>query len=914
MTLARIKPPSRTGGRRRQISSQARQPDAAPYNPRKDGAQCDKCPLKDSTPVRAALPKRPKLSIVGEAPGRNEELEGTPFIGASGTRLDAGCVAFGIDRSRHLHITNAVLCRPSRKLTPDEWREAMAACRPRLDKELAKAKTPWALLLGKQSLYQMNGVTDHMKNWSGAVWTSTFDPGLQTLATYHPAFAMRGRPQYFPVFYTHLERAWRYATEQDKPLRWPTIHWKPGPRQLNALERLLDNCKRLTVDVETAGPNPEAPLTAFGFGSTKLGVSVPWPPKRFYSDPREASRCLSLIKRIAAHPGIKKIAHNGIYDLTALACEGIPVQGYDSDTILKHQVVAPTLPHGLQFAALLEFGAEPWKTVYHVLGDEKGSTRFLKALEKPGERKALCVYNAKDCISDSILDRALDRRLKETHRGFEQFEGYLARSLVSLHMRNDGAQINVSVLKDHDRILSGRWKAARRQLRKIAGAVGHTAESEKALAEVARKNLAKKANAKRRSKRQKKLHRPKLIKVGFNPASSKHLHELFFERLGCRPLRYSMQTGLPSLDNKVIRHYLVDARPAVRTSAQTLVRFRRWQKLLRTYVQRLVYDEHGIIHADAKVWGAHTGRWSYGSKSCPFSPQTIPKPKFRQAKRLDPITKKPRKILVAPGLRDIIGVRPGNWLCEADYSQLEARIIAFLANDQKLLAVFERGEDLHNWTAAQLFGPHYDKSQRDMAKRARYAWQYGAEPSTAWLSLVVDAPGLLLADVERLWRRLALIHPYIVQWQKRSVRAARISDFVEAPISGRRFYFHGEVEPAKVYNLPVQGTGADLIDAAVVPVWEDLRKTGRKREYLLFQVHDALLTEGPNPVRLCQILKKHMDQTLALEDGRTCRFPIDFKISPYNWGECREFSTVAEVRRIYTEYKKHGEQVWPTFR
>src|SRR5688572_2978153 len=94
------------------------------------GANCDECPLNGRRVVPPQKNNNATLIVLGESPGKNEEIKQQPFVGESGKLLDRILQRFAISRSR-LHITNAVLCRPDASLSPKDWKRAIAACRPR---------------------------------------------------------------------------------------------------------------------------------------------------------------------------------------------------------------------------------------------------------------------------------------------------------------------------------------------------------------------------------------------------------------------------------------------------------------------------------------------------------------------------------------------------------------------------------------------------------------------------------------------------------------------------------------------------------------------------------------------------------------------------------------------------------------
>lgn len=239
-------------------------------------------------------------------------------------------------------------------------------------------------------------------------------------------------------------------------------------------------------------------------------------------------------------------------------------------------------------------------------------------------------------------------------------------------------------------------------------------------------------------------------------------------------------------------------------------------------------------------------------------------------------------------------------------SQLELRIIALLAGDKKLLEWYAKGEDVHWLNAKDLFETEAPTDQeRDLAKRMVYGLNYGAEAETVWKSLVVDFPDLELELVERLRSKWFATHPDIVRWQQTQLRSAREKCYVEEPISGRREYIWGEIEPTKIYNFPIQGAAASIINPACLALAEEL---DFKNESLLLQVHDALVVEGPDPIRLYRLLKKHMERTVVL-NGKKVTFPVDFKCGQgtglrSSWGELKKVKSLKKLEAAWQRRKR----------
>jgi uracil-DNA glycosylase len=124
-------------------------------NPKAPLARCDVCPLKDRPVVRAECTDAARLVIVGEAPGGQEVIEGRPFVGRSGARLDQALAEAGLHRS-DVYVTNAVLCRPA-GTPPTPPDDAVLACHDRLIDEVSRLGPGKVLAVGKVAADSLTG-------------------------------------------------------------------------------------------------------------------------------------------------------------------------------------------------------------------------------------------------------------------------------------------------------------------------------------------------------------------------------------------------------------------------------------------------------------------------------------------------------------------------------------------------------------------------------------------------------------------------------------------------------------------------------------------------------------------------------------------------------------------------------------
>lgn len=131
------------------------------------------------------------IMFIGEAPGETEDLEGVPFIGASGKQLDLMIKECGLEPDRHTFISNVLGCRPPKNAKPDP--KQVRQCRPRIERLIHIVKPKIIILLGGQAALHMAGITI-LKPWKGKiVKVSTYggDFTYNAMVTYHPSYYLR---------------------------------------------------------------------------------------------------------------------------------------------------------------------------------------------------------------------------------------------------------------------------------------------------------------------------------------------------------------------------------------------------------------------------------------------------------------------------------------------------------------------------------------------------------------------------------------------------------------------------------------------------------------------------------------------------------------------------------------------------
>jgi len=313
----------------------------------------------------------------------------------------------------------------------------------------------------------------------------------------------------------------------------------------------------------------------------------------------------------------------------------------------------------------------------------------------------------------------------------------------------------------------------------------------------------------------------------FNINSPKQLGDVLFGRLGL-PAQSRTSTGALSTSAEVLDE-LRDRHPVV----PLLLEHRELSKLHGTYVEalpRLINPSTGRLHTDFNQAGAVTGRLSSSNPNL----QNIPN-RSEMGHRV-------RKAFVP---------RAGWQLISADYSQVELRILAHMADDPTMKDAFARGEDIHATTAAVIYDtPLADVTsmQRSNAKRINFGIAYGMGPQA-----LAAGTGMSVSEAQAFIQRYFERFPRVHDWLAGTKRLAAEQGYVET-LLGRRRYFpelqHGAPEQVKrraereAINHPVQGSAADIMKIAMIRIHHALARAGLQARMTL-QVHDELVFDCP---------------------------------------------------------------------
>ena len=329
----------------------------------------------------------------------------------------------------------------------------------------------------------------------------------------------------------------------------------------------------------------------------------------------------------------------------------------------------------------------------------------------------------------------------------------------------------------------------------------------------------------------------------FNVNSPKQLGEALFDKLGLPPRK------------KTSRGYSTDAetleslRPYSPVIDQIL-KYRTYAKLLSTYVDGLLTAQasDGRVHSTFIQTEARTGRISSTEPNL----QNIP-----------------IRTELCSRLRDFFVAGEGQLLVDADYSQIELRILAHITGDEAMQQAFLHGADIHRSTAAKIY--HIPESEvtpqlRSASKAINFGIMYGKGAYS--LSKDLDVP---VKEADAFLKTYLAAFPKVDGYMQDCIAHAKEKGYVETLFGRRRalpelassnFQVRASGE-RMARNTPIQGTAADIIKLAMVHVWQRLRDE-KLEARLLLQVHDELIVEAPESEveEVKRVLREEMEQVV----------------------------------------------------
>ncbi|MDH4453954.1 MAG: DNA polymerase I [Verrucomicrobiota bacterium] len=522
-----------------------------------------------------------------------------------------------------------------------------------------------------------------------------------------------------------------------------------------------------------------------------VGIAFSWKAHEgwfahFPRDKAAAKAVLEEFRDVLTREGIEKIGHNLKFDLSVLLAHGVEVAGPYFDTMLAHALIEPEQRHGMDFLSETYLHYTP-VPITALIGVEKDDLFSQSTMADVAAEDARKVADYAAEDADVTWQLAAKLRPEMAPHGQTRVFDTVESPLLPVLTSMENFGVKIDVQALREYGVELDKKAAELQKRIQESAGGP-----------------------------------------FNLNSPKQLGEVLFDRLKLIEKPKKTATGQYQTNEQVLQS-LTGLHPIV----QDILDYREVTKLNNTYVEALphaVSKVTGRVHTTFHQLMAATGRMASSDPNL----QNIPI-------RSD-LGREIRKAFV-PGF-------DGWVLMSADYSQIELRVMAALSGDKAMIEAFAQGLDIHQATAARVYGVELDgvlPEMRRTAKMVNFGIIYGI--SAFGLSQRLGIPrGEAATIIDNYFKQF----PGVKRFMEQIVEDAKTRGYVET-LTGRRrtirditsgnATIRGAAERVAM-NTPIQGTAADMIKLAMIHVATALEKAGLKTRMLL-QVHDELLFEMP---------------------------------------------------------------------
>ncbi len=350
----------------------------------------------------------------------------------------------------------------------------------------------------------------------------------------------------------------------------------------------------------------------------------------------------------------------------------------------------------------------------------------------------------------------------------------------------------------------------------------------------------------------------------FNINSPKQLGVILFEKLGL-PAKKKTKTGYST--NAEVLEELANEYPIV----SLILEYRTFTKLRSTYCEGLLK----AVHPDNRV------RSTFNQTETRTGRLSSTEPNLQNIPVRTPLGREMRKFFIA---------EDGFVIIDADYSQIELRVLAALSDDKNMIDAFNSGVDIHSVTASKVFGVELDEVTSDLRSKAK-AVNFGIVYGIGAFSLSKDIKSTR-AEADSFIKSYLALYSSVSSYMDKCIADAKENGYSETLFKRRRYL--PELSSSNgmlrafgervARNMPIQGTAADIIKIAMINVYNRLKDECPEAK-LIMQVHDELMAEAPekDAEKVAAIIKEEMENTVQL----AVRFAADTAIGK-SWYEAKD--------------------------
>jgi uracil-DNA glycosylase family 4 len=818
--------------------------------------------------TRSDGPAPARIMIVGEAPGVEEERQGRPFVGGSGTELTNMLHEAGIIRAE-CFLTNVCKYRPpgneierffldSKCTQPGaEIQEGLHDLR----REIELVQPNVIIACGNVPLWALRGhrgITD----WRGSSLTTKsvhrsgeLSRSFTVLPTIHPAAVLR-EWSWRQVVVHDLRKAGRLSVSPTFARPEYSFTIRPSFQVcMQTLDTLLrqgvsaSTPRRLAVDIETR----QGHIACIGIAwSRRDAICIPLMcverPEGYWPAEEEAAIVLKL-QELLAHTDCRVVGQNFLYDAQYFAKHYGFVPRLIDDTMFQQHVLYAGAPKGLDYLSSMY-------CEYHEYWKSEGKTWDPKVPEEQ-----LWVYNCKDAVITYEVAETLDSALDKMQLR-EQYTFQMELWWHTLHMMLRGIAVN----KEAKNKLGGELlEAIMERDNEITAILGHP----------------------------------------LNPRSPKQMQALFYHDLGM-PVQYNRKTRRPSLDEEALQA-IARKEPLLRDLIRRIVEVRSIGVIRSTFVEARE-DSDGRMRSSFNPAGTETFRFSSSTDAFGSGANLENIPRGLEDEEIETTE---LAQFATPNIRKLYIPDSGYTIAECDLEGADAQVVAEEADDEIMREIFRKRLKLHVENGKMFYGasmmgpdgkrePYYTR-----IKIGAHSTNYGITARS--LAQAINVP---VHEAEKFQRRWFEIHPGILDWHRRIDSQLQTTRTVYNRFGYRRKYFDridgllGEalawvpqssvacvtnralcrLRPAftEYYNLYPLEQQRDRF------TFEAVRRLFELGVQLLLQVHDSFVFQYPTyrEAAVLPLLRSVLSVTIPYD--KPLIIPWGLKTSTRSWGDAEE--------------------------
>ena len=804
---------------------------------------CKQCPLYQlygglSQYVPPLVNPGSKYALIGEAPGQNEVIEKSPFVGAAGQEQNNYLNRAGLHRGL-FNIVNIVQCRPPNNRDPKP--EEIALCSRHLLRFLQDHRPKVIGAIGRFSARFLLSEDLSMEYYHGIPLESKINDTI-IVPIYHPAAGMKSTTLMTSIAQDY-EVLGQTVRQQITPRRYPTPYSKVNCADFAHFPAETPNI--VAIDTETLPDGSPWCLTYCLDNDVYRGRII------FTADKENCEK----LNQLVSNPRVTTVLHNALFDLKVLNVMGVHPTNVVDTMVMSY--LLQDLPLGLKPLSyrLVDLKLREYKTVIYQAQQEASFAYLMMASElKLPDPESLLVWDKgiPKVKKPQNMGRKIQRLLKkyiddpesidlqdkwkkmDGTRQVEDLLGPMPEASLADVPRDEAIHYActdaVATYKVYE-VMSSRIRdmdlsdTLERDMA-IIPMLTDMMETGILLDKGKLKDLENRLESKK-SSLDDKLNELSPITERLNPGSTQQVSDILYQ-MGIFP-RKGMATDAQTLDLYKSRSELI----------QTILDYREVEKLLTTYVRTLPLktDGNDRIHTRFRNTVTVTGRLASSDPNL----QNIPT-RTKEGKEI-------RKSFIAS---------EGCSLVSVDYSQIEMRCVAHVSQDPTMIKMFMEDLDVHSETASRMFrvplADVHPKKHRYPAKRIGFGVLYGMGPHKLQIQMLGEGMAYTVDECEELIGMWFGVYPKIYEYMDCVKAEARRTGLARdyfgrlrrIPETMSVFQRIVEAGLRQAGNFPIQSMAQQIIKQAMRelrPIYLELQEGGKWRCHPLLQIHDELVWE-----------------------------------------------------------------------